>query len=110
MGHAPAAAGTLARLAPPVDIDEDADNHSARVAEAVQQLLDGGCTRPLLDTEIADPETAEVQEEALVPLEHEPADEGVRVNEQLHGTASSRPCARPRPRAGACARGSGRSS
>ncbi len=64
----------------------------------------------LVRDELADPETAEIQEEALVPLEHEPAHEGVRVNEQLHGTASSRPCDRPRPRAVAGARGSGRSS
>ena len=67
-------------------------------------------TDVLVREEFADSETAEVPEKALVPLEHEPAHEGVRVNEQLHGTASSRSCAGPRPRAVGIARGSGRSS
>jgi hypothetical protein len=56
-GHAGAAAATLVRLAPPVDSDDESDNYGAQVAQVVQQLLDEGCTRPLLDTEIADPET-----------------------------------------------------
>jgi len=65
---------------------------------ATQDVTDLGPNIVIRD-EFAQSKTTQLQQDALIARIEDPADERVRINEQLHGISSSRPSPGLRPRA-----------